>query len=132
VSGTADRGSQFTRYVAAAVGSAAADWVVFAGALWLGAWHLHAQAVARMAGGLFSFVANRLWSFEGGGAAAAAQARRFVALYAISYGLSLSMLYVLADVLGVNAYTSKLSADGACFLFNFAVMRSWVFRPAVD
>lgn len=122
-------GGQFLRYVGVAVAAAGADWVVFAVALAGGAWHLHAQALARVAGGLCSFVANQRWSFQAGQGDGLRQARRFGALYAVSYVLSLSLLYLLVDLGGGDPYLGKLAADGLCFVFNFAVMRSWVFLP---
>jgi putative flippase GtrA len=55
------------------------------------------------------------------------EAARFVALYVVSYALSLSLLGLLVR-LSAPVAGSKLAADAACFALNFVVMRAWVFR----
>jgi putative flippase GtrA len=116
------------RYVLVAAGSAATDWMAFTALVWAGAWHVHAHAVSRIAGGLFSFVLNRTWSFDATHDSPWEQAIRFGALYIFSFVLSIAVLYGLADVLGVSPYASKLVADATCFAVNFMLMRGWVFR----
>jgi len=118
----------FVLYNLVALGSAAVDWVVFLALGALGAGHLPGQVGARMAGGLFSFFANKRGMETGPGGRVLVQGRRFLLLYVVSLALSVGLLYVQVDLLGRSLYWAKLAADGACFLVNFAVMRGYVFR----
>ena len=118
----------FVLYNLVAVGSAAVDWGVFLALGGLGAGHLSGQVGARMAGGLFSFFANKRSMETGPGGRVLVQGRRFLLLYVASLALSVGLLYVQVDLLGRSLYGAKLVADGTCFLVNFAVMRGYVFR----
>jgi putative flippase GtrA len=118
----------FIRYNLVAGGSALVDWAVFLGARALGVHHLAGQGAARLAGGVFSFLMNRR-NFADGTGHLVVQGRRFAGLYAFSFGLSLSLLALQVDLLGVPVVRAKLVADAVCFLTNFVVMRGYVFRP---
>ena len=122
-------GRQFGKYVSVAIGSALIDWAFFGALTVFGTYHLYAQMVSRVSGGVFSFVVNKVWSFgvpeidrtviEG---------RRFLLLYLASYLLALSLLYLFADLLGLWTYVAKLFADFICFVFNFVIMRLYVYH----
>lgn len=120
---------RFAKYGGVAAGSAAADWMVFAALFALGLNYLVVQLISRIAGGAFSFVMNKFWSFEAGSRGrVTVQGRRFLLLYGFSYVLSITLLYVQVELLGGNAYISKLIADGAVFVVNFMVMQGYVFK----
>jgi len=118
----------FALYNLVAVGSASVDWVVFLALGALGAGHLPGQVGARIAGGLFSFTANKRSLEREPGGRVLVQGRRFLLLYVVSLALSVGLLYVQVDLLGRPLYGAKVVADGTCFLVNFAVMRGYVFR----
>ena len=84
--------------------------------------------VARFAGGLFSFLLNKYWSFGARSSETfVLQGRRFLVLYGFSYLLALGILYVLTERIGFGPYTAKIIADVACFMVNFVIMRRYVF-----
>jgi putative flippase GtrA len=90
------------------------------------------QATSRIVGGLVSFGTNKYWSFQSyQHKQALHEAWRFAMLFIASYGLSLSLFSGLTYLayLGTGPYWAKLITDTACFLFNFLVMRFWVYRP---
>jgi putative flippase GtrA len=121
--------TQFAKYVTVALLSAASDWVVFATLLAAFGWTIQAQAISRIVGGLVSFGTNKYWSFQSyEHKQALHEAWRFAALFVASYGLSLSLFSGLT-LLGTGPYWAKLITDTCCFLFNFLVMRFWVYRP---
>jgi putative flippase GtrA len=121
--------TQFAKYVTVALLSAASDWAVFATLFAAFGWTIQAQAISRVVGGLVSFGTNKYWSFQSyEHKQAVNEAWRFAALFVASYGLSLSLFSVLTS-LGVGPYWAKLVTDTCCFLFNFLVMRVWVYRP---
>lgn len=123
----------FSQYSGAAVGSAATDYLTFWLVLSLTGIPVLAQAIARISGGLLSFMINRKWSFrretpdrilwDGG---------RFLALYAVSYSLSIGMFIFLTEQVGYAPLTAKIISDILCFLFNFFAMKHFVFRTPKD
>jgi putative flippase GtrA len=119
---------QFSKYGGVAAGSALVDYSVFTLFLFFSGGLLPAQMVARVAGGVFSFVLNKYWSF---GAkkldTVAKEGRRFLILYAFSYALALVILYMLTEYLAFKAYPAKIIADVVCFVVNFLVIRRFVF-----
>jgi putative flippase GtrA len=121
--------TQFMKYVTVAVLSAASDWAVFATLFATFGWTIQAQAISRIVGGLVSFGTNKYWSFQSyQHKQALHEAWRFAMLFIASYGLSLSLFSGLTH-LGTGPYWAKLITDTSCFLFNFLVMRFWVYRP---
>ena len=121
--------TQFAKYVIVALLSAASDWVVFAILFAAFGWTIRAQAISRIVGGLVSFGTNKYWSFQSyQHKQALHEAWRFAMLFIASYGLSLS-LFSFLTYLGAGPYWAKLITDTSCFLFNFLVMRFWVYRP---
>jgi putative flippase GtrA len=121
--------TQFVKYATVAVLSAASDWAVFATLFAAFGWTIQAQAISRVVGGLVSFGTNKYWSFQSyEHKQALHEAWRFAALFIASYGLSLSLFSVLT-YLGTGPYWAKLMTDTCCFVFNFLVMRLWVYRP---
>jgi len=122
---------QFSKYGVVAVGSAVCDYAVFSALLFVGVGALPAQAVARIAGGGFSFSINKYWSFGAkGGGALKVEGRRFLMLYVFSYVLALIILQLLMEHAGVGPYPAKITADITCFVINFLVMRNYVFGGA--
>jgi putative flippase GtrA len=119
---------QFSKYGGIAVGSAMLDYAVFSILYFVGAGAMPSQMVARLSGGAFSFVLNKFWCFEAASRRTVVrEGRRFLMLYAFSYGLSLGVLYTLNDRLNVPVYPAKILADVTCFVINFIVMKRYVF-----
>jgi putative flippase GtrA len=119
---------QFSKYGGVAAGSAITDYAVFSAFLFLGAGILPAQMIARIAGGIFSFVLNKYWSFDTRSRKTLViEGRRFLVLYAFSYVLALGILYTLTEHMDLGAYPAKIIADTSCFMVNFVFMRRYVF-----
>jgi len=118
---------QFNRYVFAALFSAGADWIVFITTIWLGSPVILAQGVARITGGISSFVVNKNLSFEAQDGVVTREVRRFLLLYTVSYGLSLGLVGTGVHFFPVQTYLVKLTSDAMIFVFNFVVMRQYVF-----
>jgi putative flippase GtrA len=110
-----------------AVQSALSDWLVFTVIVGVGGDETVAQGVGRLVGGVVSFVANKLWAFGAHDGRLGQEARRFLALYAFAYVLSLGLFVGLHDGLGAWPWLAKGVADVTCFAVNFVVMRAWVF-----
>ncbi len=121
---------RFLRYSWVALISAGSDWLIFSGLVSLvGLAHLPSLMVARVVGGLVSFLANRHWTWGAHRQVAVTrQGRRFLVLYGFSYALAVGLFSLLVDGLGIRPYPGKLATDVACFLINFVVMNVYVFH----
>lgn len=120
---------KIAKYCSVAVGSAAVDWTMFALIFTLLGLHpVFAQMISRIGGGVFSFVANKFWSFRSKpDGYVLKQARRFLLLYAFSYILSLGIFYLASQIIGITPYVSKLTSDIAIFGVNFIAMQIYVY-----
>ena len=119
---------QFSKYGGVAAGSAVSDYTVFSLLLIFGTGTLPAQMAARVAGGVFSFLMNKYWSFEVTSVGSIKkEGRRFLMLYGFSYVLALVILFLLTEKAEFAVYPAKISTDTSCFVVNFLVMRSYVF-----
>ena len=111
---------QFLKYGGVAAGSAVTDYAVFTLLLFLGA--------GVLPGGIFSFIANRYWSFVANGSGSLKiESHRFLILYGFSYLMALAVLFLLTEEVGLAVYPAKIIADILSFLVNFLVMRHYVF-----
>ena len=125
---------QFVKYSGVAATSAIIDWIVYSTMVFLGGHYVVAQVISRLTGGAYAFFTNKYWSFDvRSKGRISIEGRRFLVLYVISYCFSLSLLWFLADVGGVNIFLAKLLADSSCLVFNFFIMRCYVFhsRPGI-
>jgi putative flippase GtrA len=122
------------KYSSVATASAVVDWAVFVTLDLLRVPAIVALICARLAGGAFSFGANRSWSFSAPKPNhVTVQGRRFLLLYALSFGLAVGLFWSLVHVVGLAAYPSKLVTDTTCFFLNYTVMKTYVFhgRPGI-
>lgn len=120
---------KFIQYGGVAAGSAGVDWLIFIFLTVAGVYHVTAIVFSRIGGGIFSFFMNRIWTFTArDGRHVSIQGRRFLLLYGVSYLMAIGVLYFLADMVGISAYLAKLCADTLCFLFNFGVMKAYVYH----
>ena len=122
---------QVPQYSVTAVASAVCDWLVFTSLVFIGFNFIFAQMISRIFGGVLAFFLNRSWSFQNiEGHHISIQGRRFFLLYALSYSLSIFLLYVFTEWLHIQGFLSKLVADTLCFAVNFLLMRFYVFGPS--
>lgn len=120
---------QFLKYSTVAGGSAVCDWLIFLSLIFFGTPVIVTQSISRIGGGLFSFIANKFWSFDGQNQPhVTVQGRRFIGLFAVSYFLSIFLLYFLNEILGVQLYLAKVLTDSSVLVFNFILMRAYVYR----
>lgn len=78
-----------------------------------------------------TFVFNRRWSFGSAGAARL-QFRRYCVTYAAGYGLNLSGLFLLTDILGWGHQLAQGILILVIAVLLFLLQKFWVFRdPAV-
>jgi putative flippase GtrA len=118
-----------SKYASVAGGAAIIDWIMFVALHFLGVPPLGAQATSRISGGVFSFLANRYWSFDARKKThVTVQGRRFLLLYIVSYSMSLGLFYLFVDILALPIFPAKLGVDVIGFVFNFLIMQAYVFH----
>jgi len=125
---------EFHIFTGVAVLSAIADIVTFTLLINLELYIYLSQSVARIVGGLVSFYINRTCNFNTKNArngSLVLQGRRFILLYIISFNLSLLLIGFFYEYLQLDSLISKFMADILCFLFNFLVMKFYVYNSSM-
>ena len=119
--------SEFSGFSFAAFCSLLIDIVFFFILNFMGINYLISQSIARLIGGATSFYINRNLSFNNVISKINIQLRRFIILYIVSYCLSLFLIKSIYQNLNIDLIYAKLSSDFICFLFNFCVMKLYVY-----
>jgi putative flippase GtrA len=114
------------------VGSAAVDLTVLVllihGAGWT-AWA--ANLMSRPCGGVFSFVFNKIWTFDRGQLqGTGGQLARYWIMWLCAYATSELLVWVFSRPIGWPALPSKIAAEGIVNALAFLVHRHWTFRSA--
>ena len=121
---------QLTKYSLVSIISAISDWIFFTVMIFLGIHVIIAQGGARIFGGITSFFLSRHWTFSKTKKEFFIQIRRFIFLYVLSYVLSLLSFYFFMETIGLSIFISKAISDIVCFLFNFLIMKIYVFSSS--
>ena len=119
---------QVSKYSLVAIGSAVTDYAAFTVFVLVGVNVVLAQALARILGGVFSFITNKYWSFESRRAQQVlTEGRRFLLVYVLSFATSISLVYFMSTYFGFKPYPAKITADSICFCLNFVLLKRYVF-----
>lgn len=119
--------SQFSFFSIASICSLFADLFTFSVLTFLGTNFLISQCIARSVGGFCSFYINRNLSFKGNKNNLFFQMRKFILLFIASYILSIVLIFSFHQILEFKVYIAKFMSDFLCFLFNFFVMKMYVY-----
>lgn len=106
----------------------AVDFGVFTLLGWLGLGVYLSQVLSYSAGIANSYCINRSWTFSSKERFFSPQLIKFVVINLFLLGLSLVVLYVFNDLLGLHKLIAKLIATGLTVVLGFAVNRLWVFQ----
>lgn len=91
--------------------------------------HKTAMSVAFVAGVLWSYWFNRVWTFRHTGALTCS-ALRYAGTYAIAYAANVGALVVLVDIAHLAHETVMLALIVATAGLTFVLQKTWVFRSA--
>lgn len=107
------------------------DFLTYRMLLWLGMFGIDiSKGISFLAGTLFAYFANRLWTFGYKGRSARS-AMRFVLLYSLTLSANVAINALILKVLGgipVVFYLAFLIATGVSATLNFVGMKLFVFR----
>jgi putative flippase GtrA len=129
---------EFIKFGIVGVMNTGVDFLVFTLLLWAGMHYLAAQPLSYGAGTLNSYIVNKLWTFRVRSSPSAgsrykhgikAEFIRFLLLNLATLLLSITLLYLLKDGLGIQALAAKLLVTAVTVVVNYAGSKLWVFRP---
>lgn len=117
------------RYATCGLAAGGTDYLTYLALTWGADWNaVAAQAVARPAGGLVSFLANRFYTFRHRqGAALPVQFARFWVVWAVSYGLALAAIAGYDALFHGRRVPAKICADATVVIVTFLLQRHWTF-----
>ena len=123
--------TELVRYALCGVLAAATDFGAYALLVHAaGVPPLVANLVSRPLGGVVRFLGNRQWTFRARArdGLIGSQARRYIVVWLVTYGLSEFFLWVHQFWLADWPVVAKGLAEGCAALVSFAINRHWTFR----
>ncbi|GIP36164.1 GtrA family protein [Paenibacillus sp. J2TS4] len=120
--------AQFIKFNLVGVLNTLVDFVLFTLLITVGLHYLAAQCVSYAGGVINSYICNKKWTFANREKTTSSQFIRFVAVNGVSFGLSLAVLFVLGNGLGIHPVTAKVAATALTMVVNFAGTKWFVFR----
>ncbi|MBK3773451.1 GtrA family protein [Azospirillum brasilense] len=123
---------QASRFLVVGSTTVAIDMVVYALLLWLGAAVMPAKATGFIAGTVFAYFANRMWTF-GGARGGVQTVLRFLGVYLLALVINVALnngVILLAGTGPWSMAAAFLIATGASACFNFVGMRHFAFSGA--
>lgn len=123
---------QFLKFNAVGLLNTLVDFAVFTLLSAAGAGYAIAQVISYSAGTANSFILNKKVTFRDRQKADQAsfdrmQLVKFILLNLVSLGVSLVLMHVLTDRLGMQVLLSKVLVTGVTVVINFVGSRKWVF-----
>lgn len=122
--------ARLLRFGLTGLANSAVGWAVIFGGLWAGMSGLAANAAGYAVGLVLSFTLNRRFVFGVTGKVRAGEVLRFIAAFAIAYGVNVAVLLAAQGVLGEGSPLAQLPAIGAYIVIFFLLSQFVVFRPA--
>jgi len=118
---------QLLRYYQAGIVNTLFGYGAFAALVWLGMEMFLAQLVSHVAGTLFNYVVYSRYTF----ANEQGSLVRFIASYAVNYGLSVASLWALSKVV-TSPYAAGLLTIVVVSIINFVILKRFVFRAPAE
>lgn len=123
---------QFLKFNAVGVLNTLVDFAVFTLLNGLGLFYTAAQVISYSAGTANSFIWNKKVTFRETEAARGEgfdrkQLLRFIVLNLFVMGLSIALIHLLTDTLGIQVLLSKVVVTFVTVIINFFGSRKWVF-----
>lgn len=129
---TAKLPAQIARYGLVGLMVLALDYAVFAVLLsWLPEQHLAANIAGKITGATAGFILHKFVTFKGRQADRAGQQMlSYLILLGFNLLLSSGLLWLLVDIVALNAYWARLCVDGIVIATSFLGSKYWVYRTA--
>lgn len=124
--------ARLLRFGLTGLANSAVGWAVIFGGLWAGMSGLAANAAGYAVGLLLSFTLNRRFVFGVTGAVSVREVAKFLAAFAVAYGVNVAVLMAAQSVLGADSALAQLPAIGAYIVIFFLLSQFFVFKPATS
>jgi putative flippase GtrA len=118
---------EFIKFALVGLLNTGVDVAIFFLLTWAGSPYVAAQAVSYSCGAANSYLLNKLWTFRSSGLSYA-EVVRFTVVNLVSLGISILVLTLLHDKLGLELAASKGGATVCALAANFLGNKLWVFR----
>lgn len=122
--------AQFVKYGIVGMANTALSLAIILVGAWLGVWHIGAYVVAWTAGAANGYRINRSWTFRAGPSHRTLVVRYFV-VQAVALVISTGLLYLLADVAGLDKLLAQFVAIAVAVTASFVANRWWTFADTV-
>jgi putative flippase GtrA len=124
--------ARLLRFGLTGLANSAVGWAVIFAGLWAGLSGPVANAAGFGVGLVLSFTLNRRFVFGVTGAVRGREVAKFLAAFAVAYGVNLGVLFAAQGVLGEDSALAQLPAIGAYVVIFFLLSQFVVFRPAAS
>jgi putative flippase GtrA len=129
VSSASSNRAHFARFLVVGTTTVAIDLAVYSLLLPLGVAFASAKGIGFVAGTLFAYFANRLWTFNVTGGPG--RMARFVVVYGVNLGVNVGLNSFILGLLGyeqIDIVLAFLVATGTSAILNFLGMKFLVFK----
>lgn len=120
--------NQFIKFNLVGILNTALDFAVFTLLIFLGVQYLISQVISYSCGIINSYLWNKFWTFKQKKGFSGFEALKFIVVNILSLGISLLMLYVFRDKVGLHVMVSKVIATFFSVIVNFTGNKFWVFK----
>jgi putative flippase GtrA len=124
--------ARLLRFGLTGLANSAVGWALIFAGLWAGLSGPVANAAGFAVGLVLSFTLNRRFVFGVTGAVRGREVAKFLAAFAVAYGINLAVLFAAQGVLGEDSALAQLPAIGAYVVIFFLLSQFVVFRPAAS
>jgi len=124
------RKSTFIKYNIVALTATSLDFIilVFLTEV-LGTWYLFSAIIGTTLGGVFAFLLERKWTFEKTTGILTNQILRYLLIWAISFFLNITFLFLLVDIFHVQYIISRIIVAALIsVVFNFLTHKHFIFK----
>ena len=124
--------ARLLRFGLTGLANSAVGWAVIFAGLWAGLSGPVANAAGFGVGLVLSFTLNRRFVFGVTGAVRGREVAKFLAAFAVAYGVNLAVLFAAQGVLGEDSALAHLPALSPYVVIFFLLSQFVVFRPAAS
>jgi putative flippase GtrA len=121
---------QFFRYAMVGLGSNLVCYLIYLGLTRMGVGPKLAMSLLYAAGVLQTFVFNKQWTFEHGGAHSTVFFRYCIA-YGLGYLINIGALFVMVDLFGYRHELVQIVMILSLAIMLFVLQKFWVFAPDI-
>lgn len=118
---------EFFKFALVGLLNTGVDVALFSLLVWLGGAYLAAQLVSYTCGAANSYLLNKAWTFRSCGLSYR-EMLRFAVVNLVSLGISVALLALLHDQVGLGLVAAKGGATAGALAANFLGNKLWVFR----